>query len=286
MAGLRLFGGARRRARLTWLIVAALAGGMFAAPNSSATPGGPGVAPPLPPITQYGSAPARLSDRPLAMAPAKARAWQERRRLAASGRTLSATTHRILSVPLYQQKNGYYCGPATLAMVTKYLGVGWSGSSGSQQDAAAQLLRTTTDGTAWCGADNVPTFPKSSWYPMEDALNYRLYRAKKSSWYDHVSLPASPTAAQQITFRDHLTFDIDHGYPGADNQASDVGFQIGSQPYGAWQHWWVARGYDKNGETTYFNDPAAWSHGQVSREKTRGTAGSVVPALGSRGYIW
>lgn len=248
----------------------------------------PGGKPPRPPVTEFGSMPASVADDNRAMAPAKRTAWTvflTRVRTDAADTTLA--TSRILSVPLYEQRTEYWCGPTTLAMVAQYLGVGFAGSTViDKEQGAATLLGTTVDGTAWYGADNVPSFPKSSWYPMEDAINYRLYHAGKSTWYDHVTLPNVPTSAEEIDFRNRLTFDIDHNYPGEDNQNSAPGFEIGFQPYGAWQHWWTARGYASDGETTYFNDPAGWSDGRMSHAKTRGDAHTVVEALGGRGYIW
>ena len=270
------------------MTVAALCTSLLTDQSAFASPGGAGATPPLPTIGEYSPLHSRVVNDGRAMSPGKQKAWTARLRATNQGRrvALAAATTKSLAEPLYVQKTGYYCGPTTLAMVTTYLGVGWGGSQGTQQDSAANLLGTTSDGTAWYGSDNVPSFPKSSWYPMEDALNYRLYRVGKSTWYDHVSLPDTPTSAQQVDFRDHLTFDIDQGYPGEDNQYSIPGYQIGFQPSGTWYHWWSARGYANSGEITYFNDPASWSQGRMSSETTRGGKGTVVMALGARGYIW
>jgi hypothetical protein len=214
--------------------------------------------------------------------------------------TTALVTTKTLAEPYYQQINESFCGAATLTMAAGYLGAGWSGTTTSQQNAAGYLLGTdgaykdsngvvhfpNSSGTAWYGSDNVPSFPKSSWYPMADALNYQLYKAGKSTWYDVVALPGTPTSAQQIDFRDHLYFDTTQNHPGEDNQYSIVDYEIGFQPKGAWQHWWSARGYANNGETTYFNDPASWSAHRMSSAPTRGGAHTVVVALGGRGYIW
>jgi hypothetical protein len=260
----------------------------LAAPGgAAASPGGAGAQPPTPAIGEFSAAPAPLLDDNQAMAPAKRTSWKAmQHRLAQPNDVAAATPTRVLAEPLYQQGPFYYCGPATLAMVAQYLGVGFGGLISDKQTAAANLLGTTKDGTPWYGSDNVPGFPKSSWYPMEDALNYRLYKAGKQMWYDHVPLPNAPTTAQQVDFRNHLTFDIDRNYPEEDNQYSARGFEIGFQKQGTWQHWWSARGYANNGETTYFNDPASWSQGRMSSARTRGGAHTVVVALGGRGYIW
>lgn len=51
---------------------------------------------------------------------------------------------RILGVPFYEQKNSYYCGPATVRQVRAYL-VGTGGLPG--QDVIASALGTTVNGT-------------------------------------------------------------------------------------------------------------------------------------------
>jgi hypothetical protein len=253
-----------------------------------ASPGGPGAKPPQPTISEFSSQLARPITDSQGMDPAKAAAWTAAVAHARSGvrPTLAAAAAKRLAVHLSQQINETYCGPATLAMVTNFLGVGWGGTTAQMQQSAASLLRTTSDGTAWYGSDNVPGYPKSSWYPMQDAVNYRLYRAGKPMWYNVVALPDSPSGTQQVTFRNHLTFDIDHNYPGEDNQYSVPGYEIGFQPRGTWYHWWTARGYRSSGEVTQFNDPAQWSAGRMSEATTRGGPHTVVVALGGRGYIW
>jgi hypothetical protein len=196
-----------------------------------------------------------------------------------------------LSEPYYQQTYEYNCGAATTAMVASYLGVGWSGSVAAQQNSAGALLRTTTDGTAWEGADNVPAYASTRGaaaidYPVSDALDYLLYKVGKYQWYIANPLPGTPTSAQQSAFVANLVTDINQHYPEADNQFSTANYNIGFQPNEPWQHWWSARGYANSGNTTYFNDPASWSQGRMSTATTTGGYHTVVMALGGRGYIW
>ena len=112
----------------------------------------------------------------------------------------SGSTKNILDVKWQKQALPTWCGPATLAMVSSYLGVGWSGSEYDQQSAAANLLGTTDDGTAWYGRDNMPNYPDTSSYPMQDALNYLGYQQGKKFHYDVVGLPDTPTKDQESAF--------------------------------------------------------------------------------------
>lgn len=263
-----------------------------ASPASPASPGGASARPPEPAIGQYSS----QHSRPLTGAELQRTAAKQRRAddyyRALMARTANgvrpAATSANLDEPYYQQVNEIYCGPATTTMVADYLGVGWTGSAQSQQDAAAHLLGTTNDGTSWYGKDNVPSYPGGSWYPVQDVLNYRLYQAhgQAGEWYTATPLPDSPTAAQQNQFVSNLVYSISHGYPQADNQYSIPGYQLPYQPNGTWYHWWSARGYQDNGNVTGINDPAAWANGQEHWVTTKGGAHTVVVALGGRGYIW
>lgn len=264
-----------------------------------ASPGGPGAAAPLPTIGQYSSA----SSLPVAGDQASRNAAKQAQaaqyyaaRLAAqahAGAITPAVTSATLSVGYQQQVNEDFCGAATVAMIMGFLGTGWSGSASTQQTAAGHLLATDEDGnsgTAWYGTDNVPSYPYSSWYPVQDAMDYRIYTIKGHTWYDVVALPGSPSSSQASQYEQNLVFDVDQHYPVAANQDSIPGYQIGYQPSGYWQHWWAGRGYAGTGATTYFNDPASWSDYRMSSAASWGGDAehhhTVVEALGARGYIW
>jgi hypothetical protein len=283
----------RTSGRLILAVGAGLVGSQLVAGLALASPGGAGASPPQPTIGEYS---ADLS-RPLTGADQQRTAAKQQRATAyyqalmaraKDGVHPDAATSANLAEPYYQQVNEVYCGPATTTMVAGYLGVGWSGSPSSQQDAAADLLGTTNDGTSWYGSDNVPSYPGTSWYPVQDVLNYRLHQAHGQSgeWYTATPLPDSPTAAQQTQFATNLVYTISHGYPEADNQYSIPGYQLPYQPNGTWYHWWSARGYQDSGNTTGINDPAAFANGQEHWVTTKGGAHTVVVAIGGRGYIW
>ena len=292
----------RRFRRLSRAALVASAGLTLclAAPGlASATPNGPGATPPLPTVGQYSPQAARplsgAEQQSNATKLARAAAHYRSRlaQVANADRVSPNATASTLAVGYQQQINEDFCGAATTAMITDYLGIGWSGSATTQQTKAGHLLATDEDGnsgTAWYGTDNVPSYPQSSWYPVQDALNYLLYTKKNHYWYNPVPLPGSPTSSQAGEYEQNLVFDVDEKYPVAANQDSVPGFQIGYQPSGYWQHWWVGRGYAGTGSTTYFNDPAQWSQSRMSTAPSWGGDSAhhhtVVEALGARGYIW
>ncbi len=203
----------------------------------------------------------------------------------------AALTSSNLSVAYQSQQLYYYCGPATAAMIARFIGVAWSGTSRQQQDAAASLMRTTqADGTAWYGYDNVPNFQGGSMYPMADALDYRLYLRGWGAWYMGVNVSGTPTSAQKTGYVQDLTYDVDASYPLALNQWSIAGYQLPYQPYGAWQHWLVGRGYASSGGLTIVNDPGWTAGNNASVPSTdtskAGDAGSITSAIGGHGYVW
>lgn len=252
-------------------------------------------APPLPTIGQYSKTLSRpVTGADLTKLQAKQRqanSFMARRAAMASQAgaaiPLAASTGN-LAEPYYHQINEDYCGPATFSMVVDYKGFGWNtnGNIPQKQYDAANLLGTTSAGTAWYGSDNVPSYPGTSWYPMQDAMNYRLYIGGADEWYSVQALAGSPSSADQTAFASNLVYDISQSWPEMDNQYSVTNYQLPYQPNGNWQHWWSARGYQSNGAVTGINDPAAWSNGVEHWVNTTGGAHTVVVALGGRGYIW
>ena len=267
---------------------------------ANATPGGPGSAPPSATVGEFtpnSSQPLSGSD--LSFSQAKQELANGTRSkstaaaaaamgIAPTGATTSVapagalTTSKNLAVGYMTQVNSSWCGPATVAMMATYLGVGWTGTSTAQQNSAASLLASTlADGTAWYGADNVPSFPYGSWYPVADTLDYRIYQSTGLTWY--VAAPVSGTPTSQYV--NNLTFDVDDAHPMALNQYSIPGYQFYYQPNSTWYHWLVARGYSSSGASTVVNDPG-WSAGNNATVPSTSGAHSVTYAIGARGYIW
>lgn len=207
--------------------------------------------------------------------------------------TPSAPVAKTLPVPYMQQATENWCGPTTLAMISAYKGVAFAGSTEYDKELAAAKLVTDPDtgstwdarSTDWYGKDSVPSGSWSSYYPMQDALNYKTYNLDHSGWYAPVALPGNPTSDQQSAFRAALVGDVYNWWPIAANQDSVTNYNIGFQPNQPWQHWWAAIGYSNSGNTTLFNDPASWSQRRTSSAPTTGGQHTVVEALGGRGYV-
>lgn len=191
-----------------------------------------------------------------------------------------------LSGALHQsQRTSYWCGPAALVITqSAHDEVG-----GRSQQDAANLLRTTTSGTAWYGIDiNVPN---PTGYPMADALNYRL----PGAGYVPKALPYTPTAADKTAFRQHITHNTDNDYAIAGN-AWEVpgGPHLVGHPNIEIFHWVAIDGYNTDtgaGEVDYL-DPVggvstsviSWA-GPVPRS-AHISSDTLTTIMGGRGYVW
>lgn len=238
-------------------------------------------------VTQNGNMLARVVTRPAP--PTKAAA------LAKWKKSLHAQANQAskqLAIEYLQQPAGSkWCGPTTLADIADYRGMGWSGTAYHKESHAASLIGVSefgNDGTPWYGSDNVPSYPYSTMYVMEDALNYLIYTNWNNSWYSSIGLPSSPSPSDQQAYEDHLTFDInisfegEQGMPLAENEYAAPGYGLDKQPTSTWiKHWFAGSGYYNSGAGTYFSDPG-WGGGTVSASSSQ----KVVTALGGRGYVW
>jgi hypothetical protein len=283
-----------RRTTVATMAVLGLMCGLSAAP-AHASPAGTGKgAPPLPAIGEYDQVAAPPPTGEVADRAARKNAdnaqrfaaiqqqWAARAQGATAVEPDTVPTAKTLGVSYQIQTTSYWCGPTTLAVILGYKGLGWGGSAHDQQQAAANLLGTTTDGTNWYGQDNVPNYPGTSWYPMQDALNYKLYVHGNSFRYDVMAVPGAPSASDQSNYKANLVVDIaDYSFPFAANEYAAPGYQIGKQPSGQWiMHWIAPNGYSGSGSTTVFEDPG-WGGGSASSA----LSSKVVVAVGGRGYI-
>jgi len=176
----------------------------------------------------------------------------------------------------------YYCGPATLAEALGQRNI-WV-----DQNRAAQLTGTTTDGTAWSGRWMGYPSPYNTGYPMADAMNYMM----NVYYYLPVGLPGNPTWNDTSTFQWDLTYDIDHGYPIlGDAWEAPQGPHLNGHPgYLEIFHWFDIRGYQNWGGTTQYEDSVAgassisWSAGVPAYSGL--ATGTITTIMGGRGYIW
>lgn len=184
------------------------------------------------------------------------------------------------------QQTPYWCGPAAVSEALAIKGISLS------QSAAASLLRTTTDGTAWSGVyANVPNptgYPVPdvpTGYPVPDVLNYEL----GYGWYVPQGLPDQPTQSDVNTFINRMTFDIGYGYPVIGDAWELAGCQYphlsGHPCTQEIFHWFTIYGYCDNGDLTNYMDSATtvWSGVQPYNSIDTPT---LVVILGGRGYVW
>jgi hypothetical protein len=182
-------------------------------------------------------------------------------------------TAKALRVAFQSQKTGYWCGPATMAMIVAYRGHGYSGTWYDQQAAAARALGTTTDGTNY-GA-------------MKPALNARVGQA----FYANMPLPDSPSATQINYFKSQLVYDVNYGtgWPLAANEYAAKNHWLPNQSYYDGHHnpliiahWLTPIGYSSSGGVTHYQDPG-WGTRAVSYYKE---TDYFVVAIGGRGYVF
>jgi hypothetical protein len=184
------------------------------------------------------------------------------------------TSSRTLRVSRQLQQTGYWCGPAATSMALYSLGIGLS------QSAAANLLKTNTDGTAWYGVNARLPAPWPTGYPIRDVLNYKLGR----NFYVPVALAYNPTADDKHLYQIMLQSDINAGYPLVGN-AWEVpgGPHLSGHPNIEIMHWYTMYGFYSSGAGTYYVDSASYAanggYGAMSSD-------TITVINGGRGYIW
>ncbi|MCE6993719.1 C39 family peptidase [Saccharothrix sp. S26] len=179
----------------------------------------------------------------------------------------------VLTLWWQQQETDFWCGPATVSMITNARGVGMG------QDEAARQLGTTVDGTPW-----------SSWgglgSPVRSVLNSRL----NTGWYEVKPLSSWPTGSEIRTYEANLVYNIDRGWHLAGNVYEVKGsqYRLNGHPSDRtiW-HWVPMYAYDHSGETTYYADPASGTGNgfQSVAQYNYISSLTIAVAMGERGYI-
>jgi hypothetical protein len=180
------------------------------------------------------------------------------------------------------QWNSYYCGPAAVAeaFVIK------PGRFGVvDQGAAAWLMRTDTNGTAWSGVNAYVPAPYGTGYPVRDVLNYEI----GTSWYLPQAVAYNATASDKATYISNLAFDIDNYWP----IAGDA-WEVYGSPNRLWGHplyqtifhWFTISGYQDYASTTNYMDSATTVWSAVHGWNTGFSSNTLVVIVGGRGYIW
>ncbi|MEG1254844.1 C39 family peptidase [Clostridium sp.] len=150
----------------------------------------------------------------------------------------SSASGRLSSVVHQSQANGYYCGPATAAILIKAR----TGTSYSQSTMASSL-RTTTDGTGWYDGGG------KTGYPMPDTINSYIGK----TFYAKYGTSIDPN-----TFKLNVMYDIDLNYGLAGNAYEVVGGpHLVGHPNEKIYHWFAIDGYANYGDTIWYVDPVA-----------------------------
>ncbi|MFE5630516.1 hypothetical protein [Streptomyces sp. NPDC056463] len=271
----------------TVLTAAALLAVLAAAPPAQAA-SEPSAREPIAPGASYKAAydtlgPQRLTPAQQRMSDAKqaeaSRAFEGiRTQTAFAGYKLSGGVHQ-------SQKTSYWCGPATLVIAQSAA----DEVAGRSQQDAANLLRTTTSGTAWYGVNiNVPA---PTGYPMADALNHRL----PGAGYVPRALPYTPSATDKANFRQHITHNTDNDYAIAGN-AWEVpgGPHLVGHPNVEIFHWVAIDGYNTDtaaGQVNYLDPVGGVSTSVISwagsvPKSAHISSDTITTIMGGRGYVW
>ncbi|MFD3946463.1 hypothetical protein [Streptomyces sp. NPDC058579] len=278
---------ARRTAALTAAALLAAVSAVTAAPSAQAATG-PGASEQLAPGASYKAAhdtlgPQRLTAAQLRLSAAKE---AEASRGFDGVRTRAALVGYKVSGGLHQsQKTSYWCGPATLVITQSAR----DGVAGRSQQDAANLLRTSTSGTAWYGINiNVPN---PTGYPMADALNSRL----PGAGYVPRALPYTPSATDKANFKQHITHNTDNDYAIAGN-AWEVpgGPHLVGHPNVEIFHWVSIDGYNTAnaaGQVNYLDPVGGVSTSVISwagsvPKSARISSDTITTIMGGRGYVW
>ena len=184
-----------------------------------------------------------------------------------------------LAVTWQQQKNSYYCGPATATMILNH-----TGYIHATQDilAGPDYLRTTTDGTPWYSG-TTQTAPY--YFNMVHGLN--TYHANNHNIYVNGCSYFVCNSGDTDEYIDKMMFTLSdyHAVPlfGQNlkgNLKSDLRYYVNSG------HWLVLAGYTQSG--AYFNvvDPASGIEGFEKVSQTYRVPQSEILEFAFRGIIW
>lgn len=193
---------------------------------------------------------------------------------------VASTTSKYLVKNQQAQTTSYYCGPAAVAEALGALGTSIS------QSSAANLLKTTTDGTAWSGVNAKVTSPTG--YPVPDVMNYKWGKL----WYVPVAVPDPARSSDVTTYIERLQFDINDGAPLLGDAVEVAGgpHLVGHPTNKNIFHWFEIRGYSSSGSNTAYEDSVhgassiSWSASVPAYSEL--SSSTIVHIVGGRGYVW
>ena len=145
-----------------------------------------------------------------------------------------AKPYRILDVVYQAQTTGYWCGPTATSMALS------ARMPAPTQQAMADQLPTTTNGTDWIGQ-------------VTGVMNANLH----GTWYVTREIPNDPpTAAQRDQLWRDLTRSIDNGFPLVANIVAPPSNHPPGYPNTTIYHYFSVIGYNPQTREAYIADPA------------------------------
>ena len=149
---------------------------------------------------------------------------------------------RVLDVAYEVQSTGYWCGPTATKIALS------SRMPAPSQQALANQLPTTTNGTDWVGQ-------------VTQTLNANL----RATWYRTVEMPNNtPTAAQRDLLWRDLRRSIDNGFPLVANiVAPPTNHPPGYPSDRTIYHYFTVIGYNADTRQVYVADPASFGGNQL-----------------------
>lgn len=256
------------------VIVAGTAGALAATPGSGSSSGTAATYKAL-----------HDTDPHLALSSAAQAHLQQKQQAAASYFRIDTCCNRIAnSINVIEEDQGttstnkyYFCGPASLDEAVTYKGYGMG------QDAAATLLKTDSNGTAWSGV--YIGKGNNTGYPIPDALNYQ---AGLGSYYLPVAVPYTPTQTDINNYEFAIKYDIDGAYPVVGDAWEVAGYaHLWNHPTNQTIfHWFDIKGYANSAATTTYVDSAHSVWSAVQPYNVGFDTPTLVLIVGGRGYVW
>lgn len=178
-----------------------------------------------------------------------------------------------------QQKNSYYCGPATATVILNTMGY-----IHATQDilAGPDYLRTTTDGTPWYSGTTQTT---PYYFNMVHGLN--TYHANNHNiyvdgWYYEVC-----NNGHEDEYIDNMMYTLSEGYAVPLHGKNTSGkLKSYLRYYSRCGHWLVLEGYRSSGGDFYVLDPASGINGFEDVAKKYIAPKSEVLDFINMGIIW
>lgn len=178
-------------------------------------------------------------------------------------RRVSYPSSYSVSVNWEQQKNSYYCGPATATIILDCT----STPTTQEEIAGSKYLRTTTSGTPWFSGGAGMETADTKYYNMMYGLNQWQYNQKGSREWTYAVYPYNGETVTASGYFDRIKGTTYMDYPVAIFVVSNSTNKFNSNyPNSSIRHWVVCNGW--SGNNIRICDPASGISGFTSVSKT------------------